>query len=1025
MMEDFNLIFPEKGDEDFGDRLMGLKEFQAYLTQPLAPISSAAEFEEHVQQSCGGFEKTIYQHLMQHFLSRRSPYKSLLLYHFLGVGKSCSAITIAEALLLDHTEQEPPRIIVVSPATLQKNFEEELFSTVKFLDGKSLKSQCTGDLYKKLVYGVKASGKTTDTELKKSVIDRVHKLIKSRYMFVTYGGLSELASKNKLTDKVIIIDEAHNLRQDEKSKESAEALKTILKNGQRNRLILLSATPMYNEPDEIFGMLSLLLYNDGRIDLAKEVEKMHLFKDNVLVDKSAKKLRSLSTEYISYIKGNNPFTFPARLQPKHELPKLDTHLEKNKWANVLRDKIVTTVPGNMQSFKVSDADSNISNTDDETEIVAQDISKYGSGTQIQLSNITYSGGLSGKKGLQGMMSFVDDTKPVQLVYRPKHLNALQPTDANLGQIAAKIKRLCDIIKTSEGIVVIYSQFVWSGIVPCAVALEHMGFDRHDARNMLKVDKDVNVSRFSGTGIDKPSYAIFTGNDQLMGTTKIENILPILNSTENIHGKLIKVVLMTPIAGEGLSFKNAREMHILEPWYHMNRIEQVIGRIIRTCSHIVLPQEERNVTVYLHACVKDQETPDIHAYKISARKLHETRIAEKLIRDNAIDCALLKNVNSYPRDTFKFSVAMRTSQGQIVTHKYGDATDDEVPKCTHELNTVVPDARSMRPSIFEGLISTLLLRLEKHLKSHITNKDEITQFYFPVEDLVQVLRKVTLEDNVIYAALNRALDPYVLIDGYRILPHMNGLLVVHVPKPIDVYRVKLPHTIKQNEQVETQCENILEQIVNKVANKTTDPYQGMYIAYTVIDSICWHSFGKALVEKSGLTADEERVATYFFTTGALIAATEMPRLTGKNRKYIGYVDIFDTRGFKVMLYDASRWREASELETTSIKNQRVHIKKPSNPTSLVGIMEPTNVKKDPSQPYRNQLKLLGTGPKGAITKGAVCTTKTSETLKTYLTELNVESAKNNTKDQLCFTLALELLKNDRLFMYPEYKSLKKK
>ena len=53
---------------------------------------------------------------------------------------------------------------------------------------------------------------------------------------------------------------------------------------------------------------------------------------------------------------------------------------------------------------------------------------------------------------------------------------------------------------------------------------------------------------------------------------------------NKDGEKIKVILITKAAAEGLDFKNVRQIHIIDPWYNMNRIEQIIGRGVRTCSH---------------------------------------------------------------------------------------------------------------------------------------------------------------------------------------------------------------------------------------------------------------------------------------------------------------------------------------------------------------------------------------------------------------------------------------------------------
>ena len=58
-----------------------------------------------------------------------------------------------------------------------------------------------------------------------------------------------------------------------------------------------------------------------------------------------------------------------------------------------------------------------------------------------------------------------------------------------------------------------------------------------------------------------------------------------------------MVLISQAGTEGLDFKFVRQVHVMEPWWHMNRIEQIIGRAVRTNSHIELPKSERNVDIY--------------------------------------------------------------------------------------------------------------------------------------------------------------------------------------------------------------------------------------------------------------------------------------------------------------------------------------------------------------------------------------------------------------------------------------------
>ena len=55
----------------------------------------------------------------------------------------------------------------------------------------------------------------------------------------------------------------------------------------------------------------------------------------------------------------------------------------------------------------------------------------------------------------------------------------------------------------------------------------------------------------------------------------------------------------------MDFKNIREIHVLEPWYHLNKLEQIVGRGIRFCSHSGLDPQKRNVTVYLHTVLCEE------------------------------------------------------------------------------------------------------------------------------------------------------------------------------------------------------------------------------------------------------------------------------------------------------------------------------------------------------------------------------------------------------------------------------------
>ena len=135
------------------------------------------------------------------------------------------------------------------------------------------------------------------------------------------------------------------------------------------------------------------------------------------------------------------------------------------------------------------------------------------------------------------------------------------------------------------------------------------------------------------------------------------------------GEIIKVLMITSSGAEGISLKNVRYVHITEPYWHPVRIEQVIGRARRICSHQGLPEELRTVTVFLYLMVlsetqlksenttelrlhdksrKDNLTPvttDETLYEIASAKEEIANNILKSVKEVSIDCALHSKTNT--------------------------------------------------------------------------------------------------------------------------------------------------------------------------------------------------------------------------------------------------------------------------------------------------------------------------------------------------------------------------------------------
>jgi SNF2 family DNA or RNA helicase len=89
------------------------------------------------------------------------------------------------------------------------------------------------------------------------------------------------------------------------------------------------------------------------------------------------------------------------------------------------------------------------------------------------------------------------------------------------------------------------------------------------------------------------YVFFDGD---MSDRDRVKVLEKFNSPENIDGSQVKVIILTSAGSAGINLKEIRRFHILEQYFNLSYLKQVIGRGIRYLSHQRLPKQDRNITV---------------------------------------------------------------------------------------------------------------------------------------------------------------------------------------------------------------------------------------------------------------------------------------------------------------------------------------------------------------------------------------------------------------------------------------------
>jgi len=82
-----------------------------------------------------------------------------------------------------------------------------------------------------------------------------------------------------------------------------------------------------------------------------------------------------------------------------------------------------------------------------------------------------------------------------------------------------------------------------------------------------------------------------------------------NEIGNKRGELCRVFCITAAGAEGLSLKNVRGVHIMEPYWNDVRMAQVKGRAVRICSHQDLPLKDRNVKIYTYVTVFSSQSQE--------------------------------------------------------------------------------------------------------------------------------------------------------------------------------------------------------------------------------------------------------------------------------------------------------------------------------------------------------------------------------------------------------------------------------
>ena len=897
--------YPDLNDPTFNYKIFNKEEFNRYKIKKQGLDSFGKE--ETLE-----FIKNPTQNFIGAYMSPNTPFNSILLWLGVGVCKTCAALTAAENYRKDGGELTRSKITVLLPAdSLIQSWKNQIFNLKKDIrnTNKNINVQCTGDTFKKEMGFFDEM--TLDSKIRK-----VSKVINKYYEFMGYRKFANKVNneilevtkgredrenlkieliRKKYSNRIFILDEVHFTRQyasnKGKNKDIAEVLELIARYGENNKLILASATPMYNSAIEIIEILNMMLLNDKRAP----IESYQVFKSDgyELTEQGAQILIEKSRGYISYLRGENPITFPVKIYPELKISAgdaVDSYLPNPQYTlkkGELTSLDDTTKIKDLSFIKCPMSDTQyevykfVAYGDEEGGLEEEEETSEGDNFSIPstvASNIVYPIGkaaeniicLQGDKGFDEAFHTIAPTNENKsnLRYRFSDKAIMddgQPfmAENNLMTFSCKFYNILQLVKRSEGICFFYSKYLKPGIVSLALMLEQNGYARFSEGNMynnMLYEQPAFQRCFCGRTNFEPHpkydksrpldnenhpftqgrYIFLTGETP---KTTLNYLIDQCNgegeaTSSNLWGQHIKFVLGSNVLEQGINLYNVREVHVIDPWHHLNRTEQVVGRAIRNFSHKNLPPDKRNVSVYLYCATIPTdnealpelriETTDEKTYRHAYYKSKKIAIITRLFKKNAVDCLLNKNGNQLTVEYFgNTPLNIVTSQKKILRNQfYGDHDYDiicDYDKCNYNCYGQPEgpyELMATNKDTYDDILATEDLSQGKKFIGRLY----LLKNAYTIQEMLDYIDRYdeSINNKLLYRSLNSIVsNGESLYDSY----HREGTLIykhpyyVFQPKELDVdsvsfYSRSIPLPIRNNNIVVSNVDDTLVKIAKK-------------------------------------------------------------------------------------------------------------------------------------------------------------------------------------------------------------------
>lgn len=594
-----------------------------------------------------------YKEFLAKYLNYNSPYTDILLYHGTGTGKTATFINIYNML---YNYSPAFNVFLLLKAGLHKGTWVDELKLWLSKDEYEYR-------YKNLIF-VHYDSPFADREFMDAV-KRADTSKKSLYLIEE--------SHNFIRNVYTNINSKHGKR--------AQVIYDYILQDKRDnegvRVILLSATPMINRPYELALLFNLLRPNifpksesqfdqlfisDGETQLLNSTNK-NLFQRSIM-------------GLVSYYSGATPEYFASKKIEYVDVIMSDYQTDVYNHYEEIEDKIAKKSKGKSDNttyktytrqscnfvfplinqkikgeerprphnFKISEKEA-VKLLEGKKNKTLKDSDKLINMRKYQQTLETFTEALKNylmeknEDDKQSGYTIENDIKSCFEKYEGNYKTFIESNDKKSNLLltmydcSSKFLNVIFNMLKSKGPILAYSNYVlMEGLDIFKIYLEFFGFTKY--KSQTEGQKGFRYCEYHGK--------IDDNERKIMKDT--------FNKEENKHGDIIKLILISPAGSEGLSLMSVRQVHIIEPYWTEVRIEQMIGRSIRRCSHRYLPINERHVDVYRYKSIKaGRETADQQVENTARKKNVLIQSFQDALKEVAIDCELNKTHNMSMQD----------------------------------------------------------------------------------------------------------------------------------------------------------------------------------------------------------------------------------------------------------------------------------------------------------------------------------------------------------------------------------------